>query len=241
MRKMNNEELKDFFQEGIVGDLMVATRHYLIFRTIGENYAELIKSSNKNHDKIFGELQSSSADLAVLSLAKIFDARHGKYIVRSINELLSIDFTKNPYFPLYSKDYIEFSIFKSRLKIKGSPDVFENPVDLALYFKNIFLQRELVDKINKVKYLRDKFLAHNEHNAGYSHLEDFWTDFSYLIDLMKVFVSLFGVTIISSHYFQFEEFKEGSIHYSIIHQNYWLVEELEEIIGKEKFNYWWRN
>jgi hypothetical protein len=56
---------------------------------------------------------------------------------------------------------------------------------------------------------------------------------------LKLFVSLFGVTVLGSHYFQFEDLKEGSFHYSVIHQVYWLVEEIEKLIGKENFNYWW--
>jgi hypothetical protein len=238
-RKIDIDELETFFQDGIVNDLMYATRHYIIWRTIGENFSRLKSISNKNKDNLFGHIQSSDQDLAVLSLAKIFDSKDRRHTVRSINEFLDIEFKPTSYFPLDTKDYIEFSLLRSRLNIIDFPLQFETPVQLALFFKGIFNNELIINKIKKIQYVRNKFLAHNEHNVEFQKLDSFWSDFLDLLDFLKLFVSLFGVTVLGSHYFQFEDFKEGSFHYSVIHQVYWLVEEIEKLIGKENFNYWW--
>lgn len=241
MKKKAIENLEEFFQDGIVSDLMHAIRHYVIWRTIGENYLEIQKIKNKNLDKILGQLQSSSHDLAVLHLAKIFDNKDRFYLVRSINELLDYNFQNTSYFPLHTKDYIEFSLISSRLSINDIPRKFENPIELAGYFKIIFNSVRIKSKVEDSKFIRNKFLAHNEHDVDFSHLNNYWEDFLFLIDFLKIFVSLFGVTILSSDYFQFQDFKEGSLHYSIISDLYWLIEEIQKEIGENNFKTWWND
>lgn len=94
-------------------------------------------------------------------------------------------------------------------------------------------------KINGLKKVRDKSIAHNEHAVDFDDLQTFWADYLDLIRLVKLFISLFGCTILNNSYNQFEDFEKNSIHFSIIIGLNWLVEEIETEIGKEKFRNWW--
>ncbi|SMD42188.1 hypothetical protein SAMN00777080_0728 [Aquiflexum balticum DSM 16537] len=231
--------LEDYFQDGIVSDTMLAIHHYVIQRTIGENYIALKNAPNKNLNKLFGQLQASSSDLAIIHLSKVFDKKNKHHLVRSIEELLDYNFQITSYFPLVTNDYIEFSLIKSKLGIEYLPIKFDNPNELAKFFKDIFNSLSIKRKSDDVKFIRNKFLAHNEHEVEFNHLNNFWEDFLYLIDFLKIFISLFGVTILSASYFQFQDFKQGSLHYSIISDLYWLVEEIQKEIGEENFKFWW--
>ena len=237
---MNKEEMLNFFQEGIVNDLMFATRHYFIYRTVGENYLALKKYSNKNMDSLFGQLQSSSADLAVLSLAKIYDANN-YYPVRSISGFLSNEMDSTQYYPFLSKDFSEFTILKDRFNIKSIPQNFELPKNLSKFFKEILSKEPFAKKIKNLKFVRNKYIAHNQNGVNFNYLNNFWEDFLDLIDFVKRFISLFGLTVFGTEFISFKVSDDEPIHFSITMELYWLVEEIEKAIGTDNFNYWWRN
>lgn len=143
--KMDKEEIINFFQGGIVTDLMYATRHYFIWRTIGENHSAIKDVANKNFDSLFGELQASSKELAILSLAKIFDSHNAKYPVRSIHGFLDNDFEATPYFPMFTDDYKEFSILRNNFDVQFIPVEIKHPNDLS-HFLNKYWLMHLLDK-----------------------------------------------------------------------------------------------
>ncbi len=72
-------DLKDVLQEGIASDLFKSQRYYFIYRSIGEHYQFLQKVEDTSEASMLGFLQTSSHDLCILHLAKIFDISEKKY------------------------------------------------------------------------------------------------------------------------------------------------------------------
>lgn len=238
---MTNDELITFFQDGIVNDLMFALRHYFIWRTIGEHTLEIEKLSDKKKISLFYQLQSSSQELAVLNLAKIFDKEYKHFKTRSIYGLLSLQFQKSSYFPVETEAYNEFFYLHSYFGIDEIPLKFDEPAELIEYLVRICFCPPIYQKVKNLKYVRDKFIAHNEHEVKIDGLDFFWDDFLILTNYIKILVSLFGSTILNTTYFQFEFNKTTPIHYSVVHDLYWLVEEIENEIGKKNVKYWWND
>lgn len=237
MSKLN---YKDFFEQGILSDLTAAKSHYFIWRTIGENHFTLAESNNPNHIHLFGMLQSGSHTLAVLSLARIFDTISNRHPNRSIYSLLQFDFESNDYYPM------DFEEFESLAGLRNFVQSFyEVPGKIYEYSQlkfnllEILKQPEVRSKIDGVKFIRDKFLAHNEHEVDYSHLSEFWTEFEFLINLLSNMVYLLGLTITGVHYSNFRAGKKQEIDFEIILNHNWLLDELQKCIGNERFNYWW--
>lgn len=240
-RKMDYEELKDFFQDGIVTDLMYAIRHYFIWRTIGENYDQIKSINNDNFDNLLGELQSSAHDLAIIRLSKIFDNRSNKYQIRCITELLEIEPVSTVQFPLRVEYYAEFyQITKLFPKFQPS-SVIDSPLEFIELFKGFLENDELKSKINKLKFVRNKTLAHNEHGLSKYNFEsdDFWNDYLILLNFVKSFISLFGTLFLQSDYWQFSFTEINEIHFTSFSELYWLIKQLEEKIGKDKIVQWW--
>lgn len=241
-RKFNKDELIDFFQKGLVSDLMYAIHHYFIWRTVGENSDELKLIGKGNIENLFGTLQSSSHTLAVLSLAKIFDSPSKKYQTNSIYSLLSIEVSEEHFFPMDKFDFDYLNTLSDLLN--GSiivPDIIHSYSELNILMFDILSIPLVKNKIDNVKYIRDKFLAHNEYDADFAHLKKFWEDFDFLILLLKIFTYLLGLAFSGTHYPSFQNCLPQTIHFTVILNNSWLISELESYIGIGKFKYWWRN
>lgn len=238
---MDYEELKDFFQDGIVTDLMYAIRHYFIWRTIGENFNEISKVEIRSFNKLMGEIQSSSHDLAIIRLSKIYDNNSNRYQIRSFFEILNLDLSNSRNFPLYTNFYKEFTQINELFPNIVLPEKLNSTVEFFEFFKSIINEDFFRNKVNNIKFIRDKTIAHNEHNVskyGFKGLK-FWDDYSIILDFTKSFIYLFGMTFLGSHYFQFSYERKNEIHYSILMDMYWLVEEIESKVGKDQFVQWW--
>lgn len=238
---MVNINYKDFFEKGIVSDLTAARSHYFIWRTIGENHYALEELGQPNPKYLFGALQAGSHSLAVLSMARIFDAVSNRHPNRSIYSLLSNDFESNGYYPM---DFEEFESLAGLRNFVQSfytvPAKINEYCQLKSEILEILNQAEVRSKIVNVKFIRDKFLAHNEHEVDYSHLENFWTEFEFLINLLSNMVYLLGLTITGVHYSKFRSGIRQDIDFAILLDHQWLFDELEQCIGNERFNYWWK-
>lgn len=240
-RKMDNKELKEFFEEGIVTDLMYAIRHYYIWRTIGENYDQIIRIKDKYFVDFLGELQSNSHDLAIIRLSKIFDRSSNKFQIRCISEILDLELSSTVYFPIHSLDHIEFSQISNFLATHKFPPIIYTPSEFSEIFKQLLNEHFLKEIIEKLKFIRNKTVAHNEHNIFRHGFEgdNFWGEYTTLLYFTKSFMSLFGNIFLSSHYFQFSYSEMNEIHFSILSDLYWLRNQIENQIGEKKFVQWW--
>ncbi|UCS92312.1 hypothetical protein KZP23_16610 [Echinicola marina] len=99
--------------------------------------------------------------------------------------------------------------------------------------------KEIRRKIDDLKIIRDKYIAHNEHLSHTYDLNNFWDDVVLLQDIASLILRLIGRYCLSGEYFQFEKNIPYSIHYSIITECYWLVTLIEKVIGKNKIINWW--
>lgn len=238
---MEITELKDFFQDGILTDLMYSIRHYFIWRTIGENYDQITKIENKYFVNFLGELQSNSHDLAIIRLSKIYDRQPKKYQIRSIYGLLDLELFSTVYFPIHTLNHDEFEQILKLVPTYKFPSVINTPLEFSKIFKELLIETQLKIIIDKLKFIRDKTIAHNEHNVTKYGFEanNFWNDYTKLLYFSQSFISLFGNVFLSSHYWQFSYKELNDINFSILADLYWVRQQIEDKIGKINFVQWW--
>ncbi|MBT0810146.1 hypothetical protein KIH41_02475 [Litoribacter ruber] len=232
-------DLKDAIEKGIASDLFLSQRHYFVYRSIGEHY-NLLDSLEKSSDQeLMGYLQSSAQDLCVLHLAKVYDNAHSKYKIRSIKGLLQ------EAFKLQLTDVIHLK-YADNIHCLGKLSDYNldwdgtiPQIDLLRYLKAVLDSEVIESKVKNLKFARNKYIAHNEHNLSDPGLDSFWDDVRFLQDIASLYLRIIGRHFLGSEYFQFEARGNDHVHFGLFSSVWWVYEQLERVLGKEDLVYWW--
>lgn len=161
------EELKDILQKGLVADILTMETAYQLHKEIGVNADTLNSWENGNFGELFGAIQNALASEAVLAAARIFDKPDTRYPTRCIGRALELMEQGINDLP----EIVESHNTKLNLLESGAdPEVIESvdkgkSVFIPLYVASVrrmLDSGEVVKKVEKLKYVRDKRIAHNE-------------------------------------------------------------------------------
>lgn len=236
-------DLQKFFQEGLAHDLIMAERHYFVYRTIGE-HAHLINQAKKTTERsALNYMQEPAMYMTLISLSKIYDSksRNKSYLVRSLDSLVDMVDQIDAAFP-YSLEYFEaFQKLEELVQIPFGSKVIESKKQLFDYFKAILKSPVVKSKVDNLKIVRDKYIVHNEHLDEVPHIPTFWEEFSFLLDLGKLMSSIVGFIFLKAEYININEVGPNRIHYMTSIDFHWLIQMIRIVVGKEVFVQWWED
>ncbi|SFB40048.1 AbiU2 domain-containing protein [Algoriphagus aquimarinus] len=236
-------DLQKFFQEGLASDLIMAERHYFVYRTIGE-HAHLINLAAKSTERsALNYMQEAAMNMTLISLSKIYDSksRNKNYLVRSLDSLIDMGGQIDAHFP-YSLEYFEaFEKLEKLVQIPFASKVISTKDELFNYFKTILKSQIVKIKVDHLKIVRDKYIVHNEHLDEVPHIPDFWEEVAFLLDLGKLISSIVGNIFLHTEYININEVGPNRIHYSVLFDFHWLIEMIGKVVGKEDFVQWWED
>lgn len=210
-------DLQKFFQEGLAHDLIMAERHYFVFRTIGE-HAHLISSAPKSSERsAVNYMQEPAMNMTLISLLKIYDSksRNKNYLVRSLDSLVDMGDQIDANFP-HNLEYFEaFEKLEKIVQIPFGSKVVSTKHELFDYFKTILKSQIVKTKVDYLKIVRDKYIVHNEHLDDVPNIPTFWEEVAFLLDLGKLISSIVGKIFLQTEYININEVGPNRIHYSI--------------------------
>lgn len=232
------EDFESLLKKGIAVDLLEAERHYFVFKLIGKNYDQVNKKDQSHRKQSLVYLQNASQELAILNLSRVFDRKNNRYQVRCldfiIDECININ---SEYFLLDTECYPAFKRMSDASGIELNDHSFESKEDLVILLKKILRSKSIVSSIKNLHTIRDKYVAHNEHNPKISSIESFWDDFPFLLHLGKLYLSVIG-EIFAGQSFTFtmqSEIDEFSWETRTLTS--WIADNLIEYLGEDKVKF----
>ena len=196
------EELKDILQKGLVADILTMQTAYQLHKEIGVNADILNSWEIGNFGELFGTIQNALASEAILAAARIFDRSNGRYPTRCIRRALELMEQGINDLP----EIIESHNTKLNLLESGAnPEVIESvdkgkSVFIPLYVASVrrmLDSEEVVEKLEKLKHVRDKRIAHNE---AASVVGPTWEALLDLVSQVQSFVGVVGWAFFSIVY-----------------------------------------
>jgi hypothetical protein len=161
------DELQDIVKSGLVSDIFRMERAYFLHTEIG-NQADILNArANGNFGELFGAVQQTMETEAALAVARVYDKPNPKYPTRCLRSALQLLEQRGGELP----EIVESHNTKLALGFLAEyPDVIaavdEGKSEFLLRFIPIFrslLDRpEVTESVERLKYLRDKHIAHNE-------------------------------------------------------------------------------
>ena len=158
------EEIKDYIEKGIITEAFQAQVNLKIWNEIGENSVSLSELSSEKR-RLFAYLQQSAQSQMVLRTARIFDKKK-RYPTRCLDSLFKelelLDLTNmeihNP--RGLEKYLINLGCFEEFKNLTSKTEEFLIP--FISYCQKELLDKTYKAKIDLIKMLRDKYIAHNE-------------------------------------------------------------------------------
>lgn len=242
---MKKHELSDselFLQKGLATDIMWCEIHYFIFRSVGENSLVINEISNDHECQQLIYLQNTSQDLMLLSLSRIYDKNSTQYNVRCIEALIEeCSISSSVHFPLEPEYYPSIKDISELSGISINAEQYMNQDDFIIFLKNILNSDKTKKSLKKIRTMRNKYIAHNEHFVMPTNFELFWEECSFLLDLSKLYLSIIGSIFFNSNYRMDEKVGKNKVDHTAFMQTTWLTDFLEKSIGKDKMIYWWKH
>lgn len=159
-------EINDNYKKGLLEPTFQIERNLLIWQYITDDVLFLEKQ-DKSTKALYAFIQQSALVNSILYLGKLFDTKK-KYLTRCIKSFLEL-LNKNNFTPV---QIVEVTNTKRLLQDFNCPNELVLSLDSRDYsrFPNLFAQYfldrlnepNLKDDIDKIKTIRDKYIAHNE-------------------------------------------------------------------------------
>ncbi len=217
------DKIKDILETGIVSDLFKAQRSLYVHRIIGKHSKD-INNAMRYQREIFVLLQNLTFSDMTLALTKLYDKPNKHYPNRCILALIKVlkEYAEDSPTIILDHQLIE------TIGLHGLPDFLINDIKIkdysgftqhyALHLESMYNHPDLQQKIEELKSVRDKHIAHNEattvqHRAQYKTFED-------LISFCQPIVSVVGLAYFSKVYSLNEKYvlqdAAESLSYSIL-------------------------
>lgn len=193
------DELKDLVLHGLVSDIFRMERAYLLLFKIGEQSESL---NRDNFGELFGTFQSALEMEAVLAAARLYDKEDSKYRVRCLREVLNFLERRANELPQLVEPYNT----KKALEVVTSDEEILASVDagtedfierLVKLYREILDSEDVTEKLDKLKGIRDKRIAHNEAATPDGPT---WESLETLIEHAKHFVGIIGWAFFNTAY-----------------------------------------
>jgi hypothetical protein len=188
------DRLEDILKNGLVADVFRMERAYLLHKAIGERSDTFNSRDFGNFGEFFGTVQQAMEAEAVLAVSRLYDRPHPKYPTRCLWSAIAILEESSEALPEIAEIY---HTRQALLHLTDDPGLLHSVQQgrdafLLLFIPAVRAILESADVRNKVealKYLRDKHLAHNEAAARGGPTWEMLTD---LIECAKGFIGVIG-------------------------------------------------
>jgi len=196
------EELRDIIKNGMVSDILRMERAYLLHKAIGINADILNDYSHGNFGEFFGTVQGAMECEAVLAVARVYDRptkRHPTRCMRRALDLMELSSDELP-------DIVEEYNTQIHLEKFGASAEIVKSVSLGKaefirhyvpYIREILNSDRILSKVERLKDLRDKRIAHNDSAAIVGPT---WEALNELILQAQQFVGVVGWAFLSTIY-----------------------------------------
>lgn len=234
-------DLQQFFHDGLGHDIFMAQRHFFVYRTIGEHANLINAASNSVEKSTLNYIQGLAMEQVIMSLSKAYDkkSRNGKFKVRSLETILDQDFSGYGKFP-YSLEYFNsFTKLQELIGIKYPGEEIKTSEEFIGFLKSVLEIPVVKTKIDNLKLVRNKYIAHNEQLDSVPQIPEFWNEMVFLMDVAKLFVASLGEVYFKTNYFQYETIGFNSVNYTVLIELHWIIGLVTKVIGENKFTKWW--
>lgn len=169
------EEIKSFLTYGISTHIFQAERNLLIWEKVAK-HSSLAKILDEKYTALFVFLQQSAQTNFVLYTAKIFDSPSKKYPTRCLLSLFELLESKNDFPKIDNINSTIELLRKSNVPDEISVLVKEKKSNLFVqdylkYLRSKYDSANIKSDIDQVKFLRDKYVAHNENMLTSARIE----------------------------------------------------------------------
>jgi hypothetical protein len=199
---MTTEDFRKEAHMAVTDSVRAAAESLGIAKAIGDCYDAVNRSGRR---RLIGHLQLSEIDRTVLNLAKLFDPPPRKYPTCSINGILALLEKEADALPcLDPRPIREF------LKERGvrNADTLEG-ADLTRRFVEQYRSylghagpsgESIEDVLSRLRFRRDKHIAHNEAVDEAEEVRASWADVSLVLGVAQDFLSLIGPPYMDFHF-----------------------------------------
>jgi len=177
-------------------------RAYHLHKAIGVNADILNDYSRGNFGELFGAVQEAMECEAVLAVARVYDKPSKRFPTRCMHRALDLMELSADELP----EIVEAYNTQDHLRTFGAPPDIVQAVNLGkaefiriyvLFFRDILNSTSIISKVERLKDLRDKRIAHND-SAGI--VGPTWESLNELIQQAQEFVGVVGWAFFSTVY-----------------------------------------
>jgi hypothetical protein len=194
--------LEAITQDGLASDIFRAERAIALLRVSGTR-ADEINNGKGNFGELFGAFQTALTTEATLAVARLYDRPSQRYPTRCLVGVLSFLSEHNDELPHIREPHqlglalLTMNPPNELLKLAqdGAADFGK---DFAAFVLELLSAQAREESIARLKHLRDKSLAHNEHVAAID--APTWNALIDLLDLAKRVVGILGWAYFSTAY-----------------------------------------
>jgi hypothetical protein len=201
-RMISREEFEAIVRDGLVSDIFRAERAIALLRVSGGR-ANQINSGNGNFGELFGAFQTALQTEATLAIARLYDRPSPRHPTRCLVGVLDFIASHSEELPEIREPY-QLGLLLSSMGVteKLLNAVGTGGAEFAIAFAGFGREQlsvaERKESIARLKALRDKSLAHNEHVAAID--APTWAALFDLIDLAKHIVGVLGWAYFNTAY-----------------------------------------
>jgi hypothetical protein len=159
------EKIQDLQLQGIAIDIYKADLNFNIYLKIKKVWAQLV-NLDPNQQKLFIYLKECAVEKTVLHLSKLYDNPHKNYPTRCIEEVINV-IEQNPVW--LKTNFLTEKKWKNFVKgNQKTTQILSKFGDLSLHsfisnLKAYIIKQKTEDlELNRLKFWRDKSIAHNE-------------------------------------------------------------------------------
>jgi hypothetical protein len=197
------KKIADIILQGLVKDLYKTERAIFINSEISK-YAHLINKSKPDIRHLLIIMQNLTFNEAILSLSRIYDKPDKKYPNRCVLRIFEFledaikdaTFVNNKDKTLEQLKYLRFTPITQKYLLDDDHGQFAQ----CLYFdfETEYIQKEFQDKLEKLRIIRDKMLAHNEDEKAIQKFQ--WEEFDELKSFIKKIIGVIGWAYLDTDY-----------------------------------------
>jgi hypothetical protein len=194
------QTLKNYFMEGIVGDLFAAEQTYALLKQIGQN-AEAINQANLG--ALFGSLQLILSSSLFLTVAKLFEKPDKKFPNRSIPSVLQLLKRSSNELVINHRPAMFKRLAASGMNVTSLAQLADSEITSAIVqfytgslpSAELRVWCEMSKSLRAVVIGRDKVYAHNEMVDRSTLPQTTWAGVEQLMEYAKGFIDAVARTL----------------------------------------------
>jgi hypothetical protein len=164
---LSRESIENIVKNGLVPDIFTMDQSYELFMAIARRAEEINCRPNENYNELFSVIQRSFMTEILLAVSRVYDRPSNKYPTRCLAGLINyLAIAKNDLPSIREPIQLRFALESMNAPTTLVDTITMEPSEfapsLAVYFQDLLNDPSIIVALERVKYYRDKFLAHNE-------------------------------------------------------------------------------